>query len=124
MTDRDEKNPEAAFSRFLLTELDTQYLEIPGDWVEEGEIPEEEMEVRRYLAGFKMASDKVNSFGCLSRLFKSEEYRAYKEMFDIMSNKLLELVNKTPEHKAALHRIVNAMPENNGGRQALEKYLK
>lgn len=124
MTDRDEENREATFSRYLQTKLDTQYLETPGDCVAEGEIPEEEMEVRRYLAGFKMASDKVNSFGFLSRLFKSEEYRAYKEMFDIMSNKLLELVNRTPEHKAALHRIVNTMPENNGGRQALEEYLK
>ncbi|EDI7765887.1 hypothetical protein GEL02_22775, partial [Salmonella enterica] len=62
-----------AYSKYLNNPLDERYLIEPGEYVEEGAIPDEELEVRKQLAALKF-------------------------------------VNRTPQHKAAIRRIVNSMP--------------
>ncbi|WP_223170117.1 hypothetical protein [Salmonella enterica] len=87
--------------------------------VEEGSIPDEELEVRKQLAALKLCEERLRKCGFFWRLFNSEEYKGYLHITKTVNDNLMNLVNRTPQHKAAIRRIVNSMPENNGGREFL-----
>lgn len=110
--------------RYLTDPLAETYLEPPGAWISEGMLPPEDLEVRRALAEVKLLADHARSFGLLSRLFGSDKYREARAAAVERQETLLRLVNSSREHKAAIRRIVNAMPPDNGGREALAGYTK
>lgn len=108
--------------RYLTDPLAETYIEPPGAWISEGMLPPEDLEVRRALAEMKALTDHAKSFGFLSRLFGSDTYRKARTAAVEKQQALLSLVNSSREHKAAIRRIVNAMPLGNGGREALLLY--
>ena len=87
-------------------------------------IPPEEFQVRAAMLEMKYFTDQLIDLGIIDRLFRTAEY---KKRYAVASEKqriLLQLVNSSREHKAAIRRIVNAMPENNGCRSALANYVE
>ncbi|HBY4457303.1 TPA: hypothetical protein MIU32_22270 [Klebsiella pneumoniae] len=112
------------YSKYLNNPLDERYLIEPGEYVEEGAIPHEELEVSKQLAALKLCEDRLRKCGFFWRLFNSEEYKGYLHIAKTVNDNLMRLVNRTPQHKAAIRRIVNSMPENNGGRESLKDFLK
>lgn len=108
--------------RFLTDPLAETYIEPLGAWISDGMLPPQEMEVREALVAFKIASDKIASMGLLSRMIGSR-YREAKNQHQQASQSLLTLVNSSQEHKAAIRRIVSAMPRDNGGCEFLSAYL-
>lgn len=110
--------------RFLADSLAETYIEPPDAWISDGMLPPQEMEVRKALVTFKFASDSVESFGLLSRMIGSTRYRDAKNQLQLASKSLMTLVNSSREHKAAIRRIVSAMPVNNGGREILAAYVE
>ncbi|HID3699298.1 TPA: hypothetical protein ACXEXX_005408, partial [Klebsiella pneumoniae] len=83
-----------------------------------------ELEVRKQLAALKFCEERLRKCGFFWRLFNSEEYKGYLHIAKTVNDNLMQLVNRTPQHKAAIRRIVNSMPESNGGREALQDFLK
>lgn len=112
------------YSKYLNDPLDEHYRLEPGEYVEEGAIPDEKLEVRKQLAALKLCEERLRKCGFFWRLFNSEEYKGYLHIAKTVNDNLMQLVNRTPQHKAAIRRIVNSMPESNGGREALQDFLK
>lgn len=108
-----------AYSKYLNNPLDEEYLVIPGEFVEEGAIPPEEMDVLRALVAMKVSTGKAGQYGIVARLFRTDDFRKSLAAAVTSQKELMELVNRTPLHKAAIRRIVNAMPPGNGGREAI-----
>ncbi len=50
--------------------------------------------------------------------------KGYLHITKTVNDNLIQLVNRTLNCKAAIRRIVNSMPESNGGREALQDFLK
>lgn len=113
-----------AYSKYLNNPLDERYLIEPGEYVEEGAIPDEELEVRKQLAALKLCEERLRKCGFFWCLFNSEENKGYLHIAKTVNDNLMKLVNRTPQHKAAIRRIVNSMPENNGGRESLKDFIK
>lgn len=65
------------YSKYLNDPLDERYLIEPGEYVEEGAIPDEELEVRKQLAALKLCEERLRKCGFFWRLFNSEEYKGY-----------------------------------------------
>lgn len=107
------------YVRYLIDPLAETYLVPPGAAVCDGMLPPEEFEVRRALLEMKLLTEHVRAFSWLSRIFGSVAYREARDAAAESQKALLCLVNSTHEHKAAIRRIVNAMPPNNGGRESL-----
>ncbi|HBJ6256008.1 hypothetical protein JVB16_21470 [Enterobacter hormaechei] len=112
------------YSKYLNDPLDERYLLEPEEYVEKGAIPDEELEVRKQLVALKLCEDRLRKCSFFWRLFNSEEYKGYLHIAKTVNDNLMQLVNRTPQHKAAIRRIVNSMPESNGGREALKDFLK
>ena len=110
--------------RYLVDPLDEVYIEPPDAWVSEGMLPPQDFEVREALMELKLTTDRVHSFGFIARLTKSTAYRNAIQVARAKADALGELVNRSREHKAAIRRIVNSMPQNNGGREMLAAYIK
>lgn len=110
------------FSKYMSSPLDETYLQTPGELIEEGAIPQEEIEVRRCLVTVKVMLDKAACLGFVSRILKTKEYRDVMSLLKIHEANLMEVANKSPCHKAAIRRVVSEMPKNNGGREYLLKY--
>lgn len=110
--------------RYLVDPLAEVYIEPPEAWVSDGMLPPQDLEVREALVELKFATDRLHTFGFVSRMMKSPDYRHALQAAQTKAEALGELVNRSREHKAAIRRIVNAMPLNNGGREALSAYTK
>lgn len=110
--------------RFLSDPLYEKYLATPGDMVSEGMIPPEEFQLSAAMLEMKNFTDQLIDLGFIDRLFRTAEYI---KRYDVARGKqriLLQLVNCSREHKAAIRRIENAMPENNSGRSTLANYVE
>lgn len=94
--------------RFLNTPLDEKYLEPPGDFCPAGMLPPQDLEVRNAGAAMKLATERFIKLGILDRFFNRAEYLARKDLAIRTQATLRTLVNSSPEHKAALRRIVHA----------------
>jgi hypothetical protein len=119
--------PEVAVKPFSLLvnhPLDETYLSPPGETYTEGELPEEETEVRNALTAMYVLTNRLMKIGLWNRLFRSRKYSSAGRSATEAQRRLMVLVNSTPIHKAALRRIVSVMPEDNGGREALRDYLR
>ncbi|WP_312544116.1 hypothetical protein [Pantoea eucalypti] len=104
--------------------LDETYLSPPEDWCADGELPEEEIEVRQALVSMYVLTNRLINFSLLERLFRTRKDSSARSLATDAQQQLMELVDSTPLHKAALRRIVSAMPEDNGGREVLRDYLR
>ncbi|MBW1215861.1 hypothetical protein ACQV2E_23690 [Pantoea allii] len=111
------------FSLLVNHPLDETYLSPPGDTYTEGELPEEETEVRQALTAMYVLTNRLMNIGLCDRLFRTRKYSSASGSATEAQRQLMALVNSTPLHKAALRRIVSVMPEDNGGREALMDYL-
>ncbi|MGP2504095.1 hypothetical protein ACTUSN_22275 [Pantoea ananatis] len=112
------------FSLLVHHPLDETYLSPPGDTYTEGELPEEEKEVRHALTAMYVLTNRLINISSWHRLFRTRKYSSASRSATEAQRKLMALVNSTPLHKAALRRIVSDMPEDNGGREALRDYLR
>lgn len=112
------------FSSLVNDPLDETYLNLPGDYIAEGELPKEEIEVHKELVSMYVLTNRLMNFNLWERLFRTRKYCSASSLAINAQRQLMELVNSTPLHKAALRRIVSAMPEDNGGREALRDYLR
>lgn len=117
-------NNSKRYSKYLQNILDETYLTPPDDIVTEGELPQEDFEVRNATIKIKFMADMVVSYGFLKRIFNAKDYKKCVISLVQAENELMELVNKTPIHQAAIRRIINNMPIDNGGRDTLKKYIK
>lgn len=111
------------YSKYLNDPLDEIYRVQPGEWVEDGDLPEQDHQVRGALVTMKLATTKLIECSLFSRLLNSTKYKEIYNLALESQESLRKLVNSTPEHKAALRRIVNAMPLGNGGRETLQIYF-
>lgn len=109
--------------RFLTDPLQEHYIVPPGDLFEDGMLPPEDLEVRRATIAMKLCTERLACLGVWTRLFRRAEYQEAYDMAAEAQRRLRKLVNSTPAHKAAIRRIVNAMPPGNGGREALASYI-
>lgn len=110
--------------RYLIDPLAEHYIVPPGFSVTDGMLPPEEFAVRKALVEMKLFTERYMSFGVFKRFFHRDEYVAAGKLASRKQEALAHLVNSGPLYKAALRRIVNAMPEDNGGREALREYTK
>jgi hypothetical protein len=111
------------FSNLVNHPLDETYLSPPGNFCAEGELPEEENEVRQALTAMYVLTNRLMNISLWDRLLKTRKYSSATRPATEAQRKLMALVNSTPLHKAALRRIVSVMPEDNGGREALSDYF-
>ncbi|MFP3439077.1 hypothetical protein R0K18_14935 [Pantoea sp. SIMBA_133] len=112
------------FSLLVHHPLDETYLSPPGDFCAEGELPEEETEVRQALTAMYVLTNRLMSINLWDHLLRTRKYSSACRSAAEVQRKLMALVNSTPSHKAALTRIVSVMPQDNGGREALRDYLR
>lgn len=110
--------------RYLVDPLAEHYIEPPRESVPDGMLPPEEFAVRQAVLEMKVFTERYIAFGVWKRLFQRDEYIAAEQLALTKQKALAELVNSGPLYKAALRRIVNAMPEGNGGREALRAYTE
>ena len=71
----------------------------------------------------KWATERWFRIGFWRRLFGTAEVQAVEALSAQKQQALRRLLHSSPEHRAALRQIVNAIPPDNGGREALEVYL-
>lgn len=113
------------FSDYVHHPLDETYRVVPEeDALPRAALPEAEWEVRRAVAGMKLLTNEVYGYSFWQRLTKTEGARTAMERLNWIQQKVMELVNSSPEHKAAIRRIVNAMPKEKGGPAALADYIR
>lgn len=95
------------YSRFMNDPLDEEYLVSPGivGSYADGEIPAEEIEVREAVIRFKVTGDQVLSMNLFHRLFHYQRYSEVRASFNKSRLALVDVVNRSPFHKAAMRRI-------------------
>ena len=101
------------YSEYLRDPLDEEYLVIPGDEVEKGSLPEEELEIRRGLAAMKWLFLEAGNLGVFSRLFKTKAYLQWENKYNKQKNITKDLIFSSKLHRAAYHRLVNSIPKDN-----------
>ncbi|MEQ0006716.1 hypothetical protein ABLU95_10840 [Klebsiella sp. GG_Kp146] len=114
------------YSRFMNDPLDEEYLLSPGiaGSYTDGEIPEEEIEVMAALIRFKYKGDQVLSLNLCYRLFRYQYYRKARISFDKSRLTLVDVVNRSPFHKAAMLRIYSDLPEQSIARRVLVDFIR
>jgi hypothetical protein len=110
--------------RYVDTPLDQEYRVNPPDLVSEGMLPPEDFEMRRAVAEMKLATEYCLRVGPWQRLIGTAKARGAKALALKKQGDLRLLVQKSPEHRAALQRIIRSMPKYSGGPEALASYLK
>lgn len=100
------------YTEYLRNPLDEEYLVIPGESVEEGKLPKEELEVRNALAALKMLFIENGDLGVFSKLFNTEAYQAWDAKFTSHKNRTKDLIFSSRLHRAAYRRIVNSIPQH------------
>lgn len=113
------------FSDYVHHPLDETYRVVPEeDALPRQALPEAEWDVRNAVAAMKLLSNEVYGHSFWQRLTRTEGARTAMEKLNWIQQKLMDLVNSSPEHKAAIRRIVNAMPKEKGGPAALAAYIR
>lgn len=111
--------------RFVSDALDETYIYGPIPFfASERDLPPEDLEVRQGLLAYKLALERTNVLHFFSVLFRTAKAQALFGQVQREHSKLMDLVNKSPAHKVAIRRIVNDMPQGNGGREALADFVK
>ncbi|APA90280.1 hypothetical protein BJG93_34780 (plasmid) [Paraburkholderia sprentiae WSM5005] len=75
----------------------------------ETDVPPQEIQIRRLMAAVGVFEGIKRGFSFAHRLFGgSEEYRENEKRLDAALAELLSVARSTPEHTAALRRVLNA----------------
>ncbi|EBM5962865.1 TPA: hypothetical protein ACIVGF_002890 [Salmonella enterica subsp. enterica serovar 16:l,v:-] len=131
MSDNWDKILEVQYARLLETEPEPTYLILPGESVDLKTLTQPELRVRSLadilLSATKTlngAKERLDSSWFFLRKRRAEDYRDYKEVHDFTCELIERQINKTPEFKAALRRLVDAMPSDYDIREILENILR
>lgn len=100
------------YSEYLNDPLDTEYLIIPGDQVDEGSLPIEDIEVSRALAALKWIYLESNDLGLLARLFRTDKFVEWEDRFNGQKERTKALIFSSKFHRAAYQRLVNSIPKD------------
>ncbi|HHG7143497.1 hypothetical protein AAGQ22_18080 [Klebsiella pneumoniae] len=113
------------YSRFMNDPLDEKYLLSPSieGFYAEGEIPAEEIEVWDAVMRFKFTGDQALSMNLFHRLFHYQRYREVRASFNKSRLALVDVVNRSPFHKAAMRRIYSDLPEQSIARRVLGDFI-
>ncbi|AZN69856.1 MULTISPECIES: hypothetical protein [Acinetobacter calcoaceticus/baumannii complex] len=100
--------------QFLLNPLDEKYLEDPAifthyRYIKGGMLPPEEFEIRQALRKVIFYEKTISSFGLLNKIIHQEQYQEAQVEAKVWKEKLLNLMNKSPQHEAAIKRIVSTL---------------
>lgn len=110
--------------RFVHDPLDRTYLENPSDLIPAGMLPPEDMEVREAATALALIKLEAGYMGVFARLFTHpSELREKRRRIADAEDRLRRVATRSPEHQAAVCRIVDAMPPNANMRQALENLV-
>ena len=112
------------FIRFLTHPLDRHYIEEPEDAYLPGMLPPAELEMRHALNDLKFALLQTASFNAIGRTLLKRRYRAAQTRLHQIITYITQHIRDSAEHRAALHRIVNAMPNDSSGRELLMQFFK
>lgn len=104
-------------SRFMGSELDIRYKADPGQWVMDGELPPEEIEIREILAASIFLSGQIRLrdwlFRGTGRLAKVRE----------LNQRLMSLAHANESYRAAFSRIANSESVSHVIRDRLKSLL-
>ncbi|MFL1616203.1 hypothetical protein GHT89_16525 [Acinetobacter baumannii] len=112
--------------RFINDPLDEVYIENPMDldldMIDSRLLPKQEFELRHVLKMTFMQENYANSFGFFKKIAHKDEYEKASHYAETRKKELLQLVSKSPEHKAALKRIASTLNEE--AKKRLEPFLE
>ncbi|MDC4411848.1 hypothetical protein NQ656_17550 [Acinetobacter baumannii] len=113
--------------QFLLNPLDEEYVEDPAifvnyRYIKGGMLPPEEFEIRHALRKVSLYEKTISSFGLLSKIHHQKQFQEAQAEAKIWKEKLLNLMNKSPQHKAAIKRIASTLTGD--GLERLKQFLK
>jgi len=108
---------------FVAHPLATTYTREVPPFLPREALPAEDWEVRETLACFKAAVDHWNRCGVVAVLFWTARARAAAQLLQAQKQALRAVVSRSAGHQAALRRVVNAMPAENGGRELVAEVL-
>lgn len=109
--------------RFILDPLDEVYTVVPRETVPAGMLPEADFDVRAALADIATAEVEVLSLGLFATFARLPSYRKLQAVVRAKQDALAALVASSPEHKAAMRRIVNTLGEQSKSRKELARYI-
>ncbi len=96
-------------SRLINHPLDEVYMVSPGDIVLDGMLPRSEHQVKAAMLELIYCKNRLAEFGFFRTLFDRAGYKNVQALALDKQRVLRELLNSTPEHKAAFRRIVSDM---------------
>lgn len=93
------------FSRYVDDALDDEYRELPPNaaTLSQNDLPQEEWEVRKYLEDFYMGRIMLSKMNIFSMIFNFRQYSKLADYCILKQDKLIELIEKSPMHKAAVY---------------------
>lgn len=110
--------------QFVAHPLDQTYLTVPGPGVPAGMLPPQDLEIRAALGDLAMAEVEVLSLGLIATYARLPSYRKAQAVVKAHQDALAALVASSPEHQAAMRRIVESLERGSKDRAELERYVK
>jgi hypothetical protein len=98
-------------SPYVLHSLAETYLKEPEEWVEAGALPPQEMELRKVMASLRIAKGHLDAFDVVTKFLDGKGYKETRRVFERQCETLRLLVKASPEHRAALKRILSVMSD-------------
>ncbi|ACC59018.1 hypothetical protein MW722_003649 [Acinetobacter baumannii] len=113
--------------QFLLNPLDEKYVEDPAifadySYIKAGMLPPEEFEIRHALKMMILNENMLSRFSPLKKIFYKKDFQDVKIAAKYWREVLLNLMNKSPQHKAAIKRIASTITGD--GIERLKPFLK
>lgn len=109
--------------RFITDPLAESYIDIPGRYVLPGMLPPEEFEVSAAFVELHHAIENALGVGLVIRLFQPSRARALKVVAEAKQESFLQLVNRSPAHKAAIRRMATVIGSARNA-QAFAQYTR
>ncbi|HBV4265992.1 TPA: hypothetical protein MDW71_005285 [Klebsiella pneumoniae] len=100
------------YSEYIDDPLDEEYRIIPGNEVEKGSLPQEDIEISQALAALKIIHLQASDLNFLSRTFKTKAYLDWENKFNSQKKRTKDLIFSSNEYRAAYHRLVNSIPKD------------
>jgi len=118
------ESEDGGFIRFLTHPLDPRYIHEPQDDYLPGMLPPAEIELRHALNDLKFALLTAASFNAIGRRLMKKKYQSAQDRLNGIVRYLTQQLGSSPEHRAALRRILNTMPPTSSGYELLAQFLK
>lgn len=115
---------DGTFIRFITDPLAYNYIHEPGQIYKPGMLPPSELELRHAVNDLKDALLYVASFNALGRALLKARYQSAQARLQHIVDYISAKVRSSPEHHAALRRILSTMPPETFGHKLLGQFLK